>query len=71
MHGPKKIRYEMSLEEVGKELGISKDTVYGIERRALKKLRAQLYKRGIYGEDPYSRDVLEPHDTPIYPSSTD
>ena len=37
----------MTLEEVARELGVSKITIYRIERRALRKLRRVMQRRGL------------------------
>jgi predicted DNA-binding protein (UPF0251 family) len=41
----------MSRQDIANELGVSRQTVADIEEKALKKLRAELLKRGVYKED--------------------
>jgi DNA-binding transcriptional regulator YiaG len=42
---------EMSRQDIADVLGTSRQTVTNIEERALKKIRAELFKRGIEKED--------------------
>jgi DNA-directed RNA polymerase sigma subunit (sigma70/sigma32) len=42
---------EMSRAKIGKLIGASRETVSNIEEKALKKLRKELFKRGITKED--------------------
>lgn len=41
----------MSRQDIADELGVSRQAVANIEEKALKKLRAELLKRGVYKED--------------------
>jgi len=41
----------MSRQEIADELGMSRQNVTNIEEKALKKIRAELFKRGIEKED--------------------
>jgi DNA-directed RNA polymerase specialized sigma subunit len=41
----------MSRQDIADVLGTSRQTVTNIEERALKKIRAELFKRGIEKED--------------------
>ena len=42
---------EMTRDEIGKVIGTTRQTVSNIEEKALKKLRKELFKRGITKED--------------------
>jgi predicted transcriptional regulator len=42
---------EMSRQEIADALGTSRQTITNIEEKALKKIRAELFKRGIEKED--------------------
>ena len=44
---PKPPREPMSLQEVADEMGVSRQMIYKIEKRALKKAKAILEARGI------------------------
>jgi predicted DNA-binding protein (UPF0251 family) len=41
----------MSRQDIADELGVSRQTVADIEQKALKKIRAELFKRGVNKED--------------------
>ena len=41
----------MSRQDIADELGVSRQTVAYIEEKALKKIRAELFKRGLDKED--------------------
>jgi predicted DNA-binding protein (UPF0251 family) len=41
----------MSRQDIADELGVSRQTVADIEQKALKKIRAELFKRGLDKED--------------------
>ena len=43
--------YGMTREEIGKRLGVSRQTVADIEKRVIKKLRKALSKAGIKKDD--------------------
>lgn len=43
--------YEMTREEIGDRLGVSRQTIADIEKKALLKLRRALRKRGIDKDD--------------------
>ena len=44
---------KMTQEEVASVLGVSRQTVNNIEKNAFKKIRRELFKRGISKEDLY------------------
>jgi predicted DNA-binding protein (UPF0251 family) len=41
----------MSRQDIADELGVSRQTVADIEQKALKKIRVELFKRGVNKED--------------------
>jgi DNA-binding XRE family transcriptional regulator len=51
--GPKEMRRQASMthEEIANKLGVSRATILDIEKRALKKVREALFKRGIKMDD--------------------
>jgi DNA-binding XRE family transcriptional regulator len=51
--GPKEMRRQaaMTHEEIANELGVSRAAILDIEKKALKKVRIALFKRGIKVDD--------------------
>lgn len=48
-------QYNMTFEEIGKELGVSKERTMQIYKKAEKKLKKEIKKRGLDKRDLYDK----------------